>query len=896
MAATGWSDLRTTGIGKVVYLLEIEGIGVFETWDYEPNDSWFTGATGWNDDATYLHPWLKFDELGPLKETGQFLEGTLDVGEISAIIADIDGGMTSLVQDWKATNVTWLTSSVTAAETTTINVTDTSAFASSGTIYIGQEAIRYTGKTATTFTTLTRGVLATTARAHTVDLATSSGIPDQPVVSDGPHFLTGRRAYLHAAVINPATKVPNNTDVIYRGRIRKGVKIRNGDWHIPIEHISEVFKQKCGLALPQSEIEPGYYMTGETQPTRFDEGKSFATVVSTTGATSAYAVTPDAGFYTPAGLADEWSSKIAALGASIEPEIGWSDGKAYITAYAVAGEYCLFTVDKYDALWFLGFATGIYEGLVNTTMTWNAQSEPIPWGIQWGSGSSGSVEPTFDVKDGSLLTAGLAVMATGLPWAIIDSISTNTVTLKANSQDPLRATVEDYGWAIEKEEDLLLRHVLTVGDSDDGFLTIKEALQRVLYLESGQAEPEIWCAAGAVDEDFDWDELDAALATLPPEFNRWADAITEPIEVGTMFFPLFGLFGIAPRITFDATNGNVIGFKRIETPTFTSAETVLLNDSMWSLISAAELQSRLSSSGNVNVIEVEHSHNYREEGGGGGQGSGTKGWGPPVNIIWRDGFAMLGQTRALKYSLRGLQANLSGGSGVTLSLEALAYLVNRQTASTHFGVFGRETTIVDIPCTWLAKQLEIGDVVRVTHEMVPDTIEGTSGVTDRLGIVVGRTGQTTNDNEDALEVLFCAEINAFGIAPCAHGDSWVVGTLTMTFSAANTPLFEQAGANDLTRFDRSSGTVDVLLIQRDSTSPSTVSATITAGGVDTSAKTVVFSADPFSGGGLPAGGVYMVLPDWDDAASWQQEYAYLADNQATPTLGTGDDAAQEWVT
>ena len=49
---------------------------------------------------------------------------------------------------------------------TTVTVDDTSSFKSSGTLKIGDEFITYTGKTATTFTGLTRGSLSSTAVAH----------------------------------------------------------------------------------------------------------------------------------------------------------------------------------------------------------------------------------------------------------------------------------------------------------------------------------------------------------------------------------------------------------------------------------------------------------------------------------------------------------------------------------------------------------------------------------------------------------------------------------------------------------------------------------------------------------------------------------------------------------
>jgi hypothetical protein len=53
-----------------------------------------------------------------------------------------------------------------SAGATTVNVVSTSEYPSSGTLLIGTEAVSYTGKTATAFTGLTRGVFGTTAASH----------------------------------------------------------------------------------------------------------------------------------------------------------------------------------------------------------------------------------------------------------------------------------------------------------------------------------------------------------------------------------------------------------------------------------------------------------------------------------------------------------------------------------------------------------------------------------------------------------------------------------------------------------------------------------------------------------------------------------------------------------
>lgn len=66
---------------------------------------------------------------------------------------------------------TALTGNITNVSTTPIPVTSTASFANSGFLIIENEIIQYTGKTATTFTGITRGVKSTTNVAHNTGAA-----------------------------------------------------------------------------------------------------------------------------------------------------------------------------------------------------------------------------------------------------------------------------------------------------------------------------------------------------------------------------------------------------------------------------------------------------------------------------------------------------------------------------------------------------------------------------------------------------------------------------------------------------------------------------------------------------------------------------------------------------
>lgn len=125
----------------------------------------------------------------------------LDSVEVAALMA-------------RPTAQTHLTAAATAAGGT-LTVADTSAFASSGRVYIGKERIDYSAKTATTFTVASggRGVA---GYAYPHDSRSTS------VVTDKPRYWRGRFVTLYAAPIDPTGYVTGATldadaVVVWRG-------------------------------------------------------------------------------------------------------------------------------------------------------------------------------------------------------------------------------------------------------------------------------------------------------------------------------------------------------------------------------------------------------------------------------------------------------------------------------------------------------------------------------------------------------------------------------------------------------------------------------------------------------------------------------------------------------
>ena len=71
---------------------------------------------------------------------------------------------------------TALTGAMTNVSTTPIQVTSTDLFESAGHLLIGSELVAYTGKTATTFTGITRGVYGTTNTSHSIGVAVTEAL------------------------------------------------------------------------------------------------------------------------------------------------------------------------------------------------------------------------------------------------------------------------------------------------------------------------------------------------------------------------------------------------------------------------------------------------------------------------------------------------------------------------------------------------------------------------------------------------------------------------------------------------------------------------------------------------------------------------------------------------
>lgn len=210
---------------------------------------------------------------------------------------------------------TWLSAAIDANDTT-ITVKDTTAFTSSGTIYIGTERIAYTGKTATTFTGCTRGKYSAFNRdgVTTNEFGRAHNIPSwdfnvqiQPIVSQYPQTFIGRWVglWMHrkrAGVLDTKAE----SILIYAGKISDIRDSGNGITTVACTDILDVVKDSTLHSDPlELRIREGIEVT------LFDKLQISVHIDGTASAYMYGAFTP--GVYTIDELVSEINSFAAAL-------------------------------------------------------------------------------------------------------------------------------------------------------------------------------------------------------------------------------------------------------------------------------------------------------------------------------------------------------------------------------------------------------------------------------------------------------------------------------------------------------------------------------------------------------------------------------------------------------
>lgn len=188
---------------------------------------------------------------------------------------------------------TYLTAAATSSATT-LHVADTSAFDSTGTIYIGQERITYTGKTGTSFTGCTRGTCGL-AYPHRTD---GGGV----LVTDSPRYWRGRYVTLYALPVDATGYATGSawtysSAVIWRGYLDAEPERGELGWYFQAMPLDRLLARELvgSLTGELTDLEPRFPVASDAitiNVTRWDTvaGQSFVSFTMTPFADAGYSV------------------------------------------------------------------------------------------------------------------------------------------------------------------------------------------------------------------------------------------------------------------------------------------------------------------------------------------------------------------------------------------------------------------------------------------------------------------------------------------------------------------------------------------------------------------------------------------------------------------------------
>ena len=238
------ADIESTGTGKLGARLTVAGLPVIFA-----SSQGLAGPTP--DGRTALNG-LRVESL-KFAARADLVQGDLPEGDPMEVeIVDVGtasagrGGAVTEVLAKRPTRTTYLVEDLSATSTAAAFVASTDGWPSAGTIHIGQEAIRYTGITPTSFTGLTRASWETIAQAHYTGDGDSIAFAR---VTDHPFSLEGRRVYVDLygeGEISLGGGVRR-----WRGVISHDKKYQAGLWTFGVQPLSYLLSQAVGRDLEE---------------------------------------------------------------------------------------------------------------------------------------------------------------------------------------------------------------------------------------------------------------------------------------------------------------------------------------------------------------------------------------------------------------------------------------------------------------------------------------------------------------------------------------------------------------------------------------------------------------------------------------------------------------------
>lgn len=831
-----YSDAIARGSSQLHYIAEVEGIQyALGTSDLYPADSWY---------STEGHSYLQGLRPGSISRSCAARPGEVwpDLRSFNLEFDDTTGALAAHLKSIDGCTTTELTASLTSSATT-INVVDTSAFASSGVVHIEREAIAYSGKTATSFTGCTRGYYGSEAVEH---IYSTTVFPECiPLASSGPAELRGRRVVIYAAEY--ATTGTSAASQIWIGYVKGSEWWEGSRVFIPVAHALDGFMngQVMGC-VPEARLN-GLYVPN-TDGNRWgrivvgDPNNGDQTLdLVTDGSTKLYASSGDL----VREFVTEFNDHVTDWEAGLLP-----DGRVFIVCLGTppVGTYPLPTIQSSGQLpTILGFGTETTGGTWTLSLDFGERFEAdrAPANV------FAVTHPAMETFEPRLYVGeGQAQLFTESYCRVVDGSGgerTLAITDINTTDDYLVVSRVATDFPVSMTADVLMQFGAGLAPSihqvwGENDLWIDD-LVRLLW--SGQKYsgstsytlPDRWLPEPSLrDGDVDWTTLRELCSGQPALAGKVFLNVREPTRAVDLVTGNLMACGVYAYVKEDGS----VGWRRVELPTEPGITTTVsgsyIDGRRCGEIKSERNRDRLT---NVYRFEVANAHLVlSRETAGAGTPSGLTG----ANIVATDN-ASLGRYGA---RVARLQVNSLGEVTDTIKLSAppsvffgigpASEALGRNMAGT-LKFLGRPRSRVRLPVTIAGRALECGDAVYLTSGWVKEPTTGVQGVTAAVCLVLGweRPEGFDAGATDWLDLLLIDD-PAGAIAPAALATAWNAGTGVLTF--ANTDLFHGDDDTSDLQFFEVGDLVEV--IQYDDETPTIGYGTVSA--VNTVGKTVTITS------------------------------------------------------
>ena len=242
-----WTALQTLGGGVVSFRLKIERC----PWEWVTHQSMVdtTAASTTNPSVRYAGLSVRSAKT---KGISNPITGDLEVASTSVRIADIDRVATSIFGK-RPTLRTYITAEVGTGDTT-VNVLSTTGWPSSGQLWIDSECIAYSGVTATSFTSCTRGLLSSIAQTHYI---TTGGNARFPEVTNRPNTIAGARAYIYG--YGEKDDPQGDGTLIWTGLVSRDPSFDGKSWALSIEPLTALLDRAVSADISEPVHPRGIY-------------------------------------------------------------------------------------------------------------------------------------------------------------------------------------------------------------------------------------------------------------------------------------------------------------------------------------------------------------------------------------------------------------------------------------------------------------------------------------------------------------------------------------------------------------------------------------------------------------------------------------------------------------